>query len=75
LLAPNGKPSNLTERQYAQVRTKAFIDWFGDWEKFANVSEELLEQAILVFERNPELANIGTAREYATYLQEVFPNS
>ena len=24
LLAPNGKPSNLTERQYAQVRTKAF---------------------------------------------------
>jgi hypothetical protein len=31
LLAPNGKPSNLTERQYAQVRTKAFIDWFGDW--------------------------------------------
>ena len=32
LLAPNGKPSNLTERQYAQVRTKAFKDWFGDWE-------------------------------------------
>lgn len=31
LLAPNGKPSNLTERQYAQVRTKAFKDWFGDW--------------------------------------------
>ena len=33
LLAPNGKVSNLTERQYAQVRTKAFKDWFGDWEK------------------------------------------
>ena len=32
LLAPNGKPSNLTERQYAQVRTKAFKEWFGDWE-------------------------------------------
>lgn len=32
LLAPNGKPSNLTEKQYAQVRTKAFKDWFGDWE-------------------------------------------
>ena len=31
LLAPNGKPSNLTEKQYVQVRTKAFIDWFGDW--------------------------------------------
>lgn len=31
LLAPNGKPSNLTEKQYAQVRTKEFINWFGDW--------------------------------------------
>lgn len=35
LLAPNGKPSNLNERQYAQVRTKAFKEWFGDWEKEA----------------------------------------
>lgn len=33
LLAPNGKLSNLTEKQYAQVRTKAFKEWFGDWEK------------------------------------------
>ena len=33
LLAPNGKVSNLTEKQYAQVRTKAFINWFGDWKK------------------------------------------
>ena len=32
LLAPNGKISNLTEKQYAQVRTKAFKEWFGDWE-------------------------------------------
>ena len=31
LLAPNGKVSNLTEKQYAQVRTKAFKEWFGDW--------------------------------------------
>lgn len=33
LLAPNGKPSNLTKKQYAQVRTKAFKKWFGDWTK------------------------------------------
>lgn len=32
-LAPNGKKSNLNERQWLQVRTKAFKDWFGDWEK------------------------------------------
>jgi len=32
LLAPNGNPSNLTPEQYKLVRTKAFKDWFGDWE-------------------------------------------
>lgn len=39
LLAPNGKPSNLPERLYAQVRTKEFKDWFGDWEKVARSSK------------------------------------
>ena len=32
LLAPNGQPSNLTPEQYKLVRTKAFKDWFGDWD-------------------------------------------
>ena len=35
--APNGKPTNLNERQWLQVRTKAFKKWFGDWEKAAIV--------------------------------------
>ena len=39
LLAPNGKVSNLDKRQYAQVRTKAFKEWFGDWEKVAPSTE------------------------------------
>lgn len=29
--APNGKPTNLTERQWLHVRTKEFKEWFGDW--------------------------------------------
>src|SRR5690554_1752983 len=29
--APNGNPTNLTENQWLQTRTKAFKDWFGDW--------------------------------------------
>ena len=33
--APNGNPTNLTEKQWVQVRTKAFKDWFGDWERVA----------------------------------------
>jgi hypothetical protein len=32
LLAPNGKPSNLTPEQYLLVRTPEFKAWFGDWE-------------------------------------------
>ena len=31
-LAPNGEKSNLNEIQWLQVRTKAFKNWFGDWE-------------------------------------------
>ena len=32
LLAPNGEPSNLNSKQWHQVRTKEFKNWFGDWE-------------------------------------------
>ncbi len=33
--APNGKPSKLSPKQWVQVRTNAFKNWFGDWEKAA----------------------------------------
>jgi hypothetical protein len=36
LKAPNGEPTNLTERQWVQVRTPSFKAWFGDWEKYAS---------------------------------------
>ena len=35
LLAPNGKPSKLSAKHHALVRTPAFKAWFGDWEAFA----------------------------------------
>ena len=35
LLAPNGNKSNLTPKQWHIVRTPAFKQWFGDWEKLA----------------------------------------
>ena len=37
--APNGKKSNLTPKQWAQVRTKAFKEWFGDWEKVLRIEK------------------------------------
>ena len=44
LLAPNGKPSNLTERQYVQVRTKAFKNWFGDWENDPKNASKVIDE-------------------------------
>ena len=44
LLAPNGKKSNLTERQYAQARTKAFKDWFGDWENNPSEASKVVDE-------------------------------
>lgn len=43
-LAPNGKKSNLNERQWLQVRTKAFKDWFGDWEKDAANASKVVDE-------------------------------
>lgn len=37
--APNGKPTNLNEKQWVQVRTKAFKEWFGNWEKVARINK------------------------------------
>ena len=36
--APNGKPTNLTATQWVKVRTQAFKNWFGDWEKIAKLA-------------------------------------
>lgn len=36
--APNGADTNLTESQWLSVRTGAFKNWFGDWEKVARLS-------------------------------------
>ena len=44
LLAPNGKVPNLTEKQYAQVRTKAFKRWFGDWENDPTNASKVVDE-------------------------------
>jgi len=44
LLAPNGKPSNLTPEQYRLVRTTAFKSWFGDWENDPENSSKVVDE-------------------------------
>src|SRR5699024_190150 len=40
----NGKPSNLTEQQWLQVRTPAFKQWFGDWENDPANASKILDE-------------------------------
>lgn len=42
--APNGKPTNLTERQWVQVRTPAFKEWFGDWENDPENASKIVDE-------------------------------
>lgn len=44
LVRPGGPVSNLDERQYAQVRTKAFKDWFGDWENNPENASKVVDE-------------------------------
>ena len=61
--APNGKPTNLNERQWVQVRTQAFKDWFGDWENdpenASQVVDENGEPKVMYHSTNLEWVNKG----------------
>ncbi|WP_417085487.1 LPD38 domain-containing protein, partial [Lancefieldella rimae] len=46
--APNGKSTKLTEHQWVQVRTKAFKEWFGDWEKAARIEKLRKSKAVKI---------------------------
>ncbi|MBQ9694633.1 MAG: hypothetical protein IJV69_07745, partial [Kiritimatiellae bacterium] len=64
LKAPNGKPTNLTERQWVQVRTPAFKQWFGDWEKgFSTTTEAEAKERIRAWrDSRREFLNIDSGR-------------
>lgn len=56
LVKPGGPVSNLTERQYAQVRTKAFKDWFGDWENNPNEASKVVDEngePLVIYHESP----------------------
>ncbi len=67
--APNGRPTNLGERQWLQVRTPSFKAWFGDWENDpANASKVLDEngEPKVVYHRTDaafRAFDIGMARQ------------
>lgn len=60
--APNGNPTNLNEKQWVQVRTKAFKEWFGEWEKAARI--EKLRKSKPVEIRGDEITPSDDLKQY-----------
>ena len=79
LLAPNGKLSNLTERQYAQVRTKAFKEWFGDWENNPSEASKVVdkngEPLVVYHGTNAEFTVFDTSKNDSSYKGFYFTDS
>ena len=42
--APNGKPTKLNERQWVQVRTPAFKEWFGPWDSDPKNASKVVDE-------------------------------
>ena len=63
LKAPNGKPTRLSVRQWALVRTSAFKNWFGDWEKAAKL--RLIEDVKPTVIDAPAADKAQAKKEYA----------
>lgn len=58
--APNGKPTNLDKKQWVQVHTKAFKDWFGDWENDPKNASKVVDEngePRVVFHGAPSIFN------------------
>jgi len=83
LLAPNGKPSNLTPEQYKLVRTPEFKSWFGDWENdpqnASKVIDENGEPLVVYHSSNNNFNNfktrIKTSTIQGTSIGSYFSNS
>lgn len=62
-----GNPTNLTERQWLQVRTKAFKDWFGDWENNPSEASKVVDEngePLVVYHESPnQFTEFDTTRK------------
>lgn len=73
LVRPGGPVSNLNERQYAQVRTKAFKEWFGDWEKDPTNASKVVDkngEPLVVYHGTPNKWNIADINKAGSITDE-----
>ena len=62
LIAPNGEQSNLTPELYQVVRTKAFKNWFGDWENDPENASKVLDK-----NGEPKIVYHGTNNDFTIF--------
>lgn len=60
--APNGANTNLTEDQWLSVRTKAFKNWFGDWENAPEDASKVVDE-----NGEPKVVYHGTPNEFTVF--------
>jgi hypothetical protein len=65
LLAPNGKPSNLNSEQYKLVRSKSFINWFGDWINDPSNASKIVDE-----NGEPQICYHGTNSDFDNFSEE-----
>lgn len=65
--APNGNPSNLNEKQWLQVRTRTFKEWFGDWENNPTEASKVLDE-----NGEPLVVYHGTSDRWSIYDKNSF---
>jgi hypothetical protein len=70
LTAPNGKPSNLNEQQWNQVRTPEFKKWFGDWENDPQNASKVVDE-----NGEPLVVYHGTRKSFDEFSFDVKPSN
>jgi hypothetical protein len=65
LKAPNGNNTKLPPKQWAQVRTKQFKDWFGDWENDPDDVSKVVDE-----NGEPKEVLHGTPNDFFTFDKE-----
>lgn len=61
LTADNGEPSNLPEKQWHEVRTEDFKNWFGDWQDSDEASQVVDENG------EPLIVYHGTDADFSIF--------
>lgn len=65
LKAPNGKDTKLSEKQWCEVRTEQFKNWFGDWEKNKKYSSKILDE-----NGEPLINYHGTSHQFDEFVSD-----